>query len=57
LIEESIKKNSIMDFLFVRGSPMEKPTRGWGFDSHGLQQKSIKIISFFQPVLSLINLG
>jgi hypothetical protein len=36
---------------------MEKPTRGWGFDSHGLQQKSIKIIYFFQPVLSLINLG
>jgi hypothetical protein len=46
-----------MDFLFVRGSPKEKPTRNWAFDSNGLQQKLIKIISFFQPIFSLINLG
>lgn len=57
-LKNQYKKNNIMDFLFVRGwSPMEKPTRGWVFVSHGLQQKSIKIISFFQPILSLINLG
>jgi gamma-glutamylcyclotransferase (GGCT)/AIG2-like uncharacterized protein YtfP len=46
-----------MDFLFVRGSLKEKPIRNWVFDYHGLQQKSIKIISFFQPIFSLINLG